>query len=52
LEPAPYSKFFFSPGAQGFIVPNEKGRTNVLDRYLNSEITITLPEGKRIAGEK
>ncbi|XP_064099107.1 protein Skeletor, isoforms B/C-like [Macrobrachium nipponense] len=32
------------PGSQGFIVPNEFGRTNVLDRYLNKDITITLPE--------
>ena len=31
---------------------NEKGRTNVLDRYLNDEITITLPDKKRIADLK
>ena len=37
------------PGPKGFIISNEKGRTNVLDRYLNDEITITLPEGKKIA---
>ena len=38
----------FRPGPQGVIVPNEKGRTNVLDRYLNDEITLTLPDGKKI----
>jgi hypothetical protein len=38
----------FRPGPKGIIVPNEKGRTNVLDRYLNDEITLTLPEGKKI----
>lgn len=36
------------PGPQGFIVPNEDGRTNVLKRYLNDEITIRLPDQKRI----
>ena len=36
------------PGTQGFIVPNEAGRTNVLERYLNDEITITLPDRKRL----
>lgn len=36
------------PGPQGFIVPNELGRTNVLDRYLNKDITLTLPGDKGI----
>ena len=36
------------PGPKGVIVPNEKGRTNVLDRYLNDEITLTLPDNKKI----
>ncbi|KAB7502787.1 Protein Skeletor [Armadillidium nasatum] len=36
------------PGPQGFIVPNELGRTNVLERYLNKDITIELPDGKTI----
>lgn len=36
------------PGPQGFIVPNERGRTNVLGSYLNEDITITLPDGKTI----
>ncbi|XP_050707781.1 protein Skeletor, isoforms B/C-like [Eriocheir sinensis] len=36
------------PGPQGFIVPNELGRTNVLDRYLNKDITLTLPDQKTI----
>ncbi|XP_076046264.1 cytochrome and DOMON domain-containing protein knickkopf [Oratosquilla oratoria] len=33
-------------GPQGFIVPNEDGRTNVLRRYLNEDITLRLPERK------
>ncbi|XP_045116491.1 protein Skeletor, isoforms B/C-like isoform X1 [Portunus trituberculatus] len=36
------------PGPQGYIVPNELGRTNVLDRYLNKDITLTLPDYKTI----
>ncbi|XP_069188345.1 protein Skeletor, isoforms B/C isoform X2 [Procambarus clarkii] len=36
------------PGPQGFIVPNELGRTNILDRYLNKDITLTLPDKKTI----
>ena len=40
---------FCRPGPKGFIVSNEKNRTNVLDRYLNDEITITLPDTKKIA---
>ena len=33
---------------KGDIVPNEYGRTNVLQRYLNSEFTLTLPNGKQV----
>jgi len=36
------------PGRKGDIVPNEYGRTNVLQRYLNSEFTLTLPNGKQV----
>ncbi|XP_044727087.1 protein Skeletor, isoforms B/C, partial [Chrysoperla carnea] len=36
------------PGPQGFIVPDEYGKTNVLDRYFNKDFTLTLPEGKKI----
>jgi len=36
------------PGRKGDIVPNEFGRTNVLQRYLNSEFTLTLPNGKQV----
>ncbi|XP_015594898.1 protein Skeletor, isoforms B/C [Cephus cinctus] len=36
------------PGPQGFIVPNEWGITNVLDRYFNKDITLTLPDNKKI----
>ncbi|XP_077288132.1 cytochrome and DOMON domain-containing protein knickkopf [Arctopsyche grandis] len=36
------------PGPQGFIVPDEYGKTNVLARYLNKDFTLTLPDGKKI----
>jgi len=39
-------------GPQGFIVPDEKGRTNVLKSYLNKEFTIKLFEGKKISDIK
>lgn len=49
--------FFWSgdsgrPGPQGFIVPNEHGRTNILERYYNAEVRLALPEGKRISRVK
>ena len=34
------------PGRKGDIVPNEFGKTNVLQRYLNEEFTLTMPNGK------
>ncbi|XP_026328014.1 protein Skeletor, isoforms B/C, partial [Hyposmocoma kahamanoa] len=37
------------PGPQGFIVPDQNGKTNILERYYNDEIRLTLPEGKRIS---
>ncbi|XP_043510950.1 protein Skeletor, isoforms B/C [Frieseomelitta varia] len=40
------------PGPQGFIVPDEWGKTNVLDRYLNKDFTLTLPDNKRITDIK
>jgi hypothetical protein len=36
------------PGRKGDIVPNEYGKTNVLNRYLNDEFTLTLPNGKEV----
>ncbi|KAL1138299.1 hypothetical protein AAG570_009987 [Ranatra chinensis] len=36
------------PGPQGFIVPDEKGKTNVLGRYFNKDFTLTLPENKKV----
>ena len=36
------------PGRKGDIVPNEFGKTNVLQRYLNEEFTLTMPNGKII----
>jgi hypothetical protein len=40
------------PGPQGFIIPNEKGRTNVLLPYLNKDFTLKLPDGKKITDIK
>ncbi|KAI5645559.1 electron transfer DM13 domain-containing protein [Phthorimaea operculella] len=37
------------PGPQGFIVPDQHGKTNILERYYNEEVRLTLPEGKRIS---
>ncbi|XP_028176410.1 protein Skeletor, isoforms B/C-like [Ostrinia furnacalis] len=37
------------PGPQGFIVPDEHGKTNILERYYNQDVRLTLPEGKRIS---
>lgn len=39
-------------GPQGFIIPNEKGRTNVLQPYLNKDFTLKMPDGKRITDVK
>ncbi|XP_060650374.1 protein Skeletor, isoforms B/C [Drosophila nasuta] len=45
--------FFWSgasnrPGPQGFIVPDEYGKTNILDRYHNKDFTLTLPDRKKM----
>ncbi|EDW23890.1 GL23675 [Drosophila persimilis] len=45
--------FFWSgasnrPGPQGFIVPDEYGKTNILDRYHNKDFTLSLPDRKKI----
>ncbi|XP_068625732.1 protein Skeletor, isoforms B/C [Battus philenor] len=37
------------PGPQGFIVPDQYGKTNILERYNNAEVRLRLPEGKRVA---
>ncbi|XP_049807880.1 protein Skeletor, isoforms B/C [Schistocerca nitens] len=36
------------PGPQGFIVPDEYGKTNVLHSYLNKDFTLKLPDNKKI----
>ncbi|XP_063238063.1 LOW QUALITY PROTEIN: protein Skeletor, isoforms B/C-like [Bacillus rossius redtenbacheri] len=36
------------PGPEGFIVPDEYGKTNVLARYFNKDFTLSLPDRKRI----
>ncbi|XP_037030549.1 protein Skeletor, isoforms B/C [Bradysia coprophila] len=36
------------PGPQGFIVPDEYGHTNVLERYFNKDFTLKLPDDKKI----
>ncbi|XP_075229163.1 cytochrome and DOMON domain-containing protein knickkopf [Lycorma delicatula] len=40
------------PGPQGFIVPDEHGKTNILDRYFNKDFTVTLPDHKKITDIK
>ncbi|KAK9501220.1 hypothetical protein O3M35_011975 [Rhynocoris fuscipes] len=40
------------PGPQGFIVPDEHGKTNVLGRYFNKDFTLTLPEKKKLTDIK
>ncbi|XP_023944110.2 protein Skeletor, isoforms B/C [Bicyclus anynana] len=37
------------PGPLGFIVPDQRGTTNVLERYNNEEVRLRLPDGKRVA---
>ncbi|RWS20860.1 protein Skeletor: isoforms B/C-like protein, partial [Leptotrombidium deliense] len=49
--------FFWSgttvrPSNVGFLVPDETGRTNVLERYFDKDITIRLPDDKKIANIK
>lgn len=49
--------FFWSgasnrPGPQGFIVPDEYGKTNILERYFNKDFTLRLPDNKKITEVK
>ncbi|XP_038219529.1 protein Skeletor, isoforms B/C [Zerene cesonia] len=37
------------PGPLGFIVPDQYGKTNILERYNNEEIRLKLPDGKRVS---
>ncbi|GBP44131.1 hypothetical protein EVAR_81452_1 [Eumeta japonica] len=37
------------PGPQGFIIPNEHGRTNVLERYHDAEIQLKLSGDKKVS---
>ncbi|XP_022900709.1 protein Skeletor, isoforms B/C [Onthophagus taurus] len=40
------------PGIQGFIVPDEHGKTNILERYFNKDFTLRLPDTKVITDIK
>ncbi|KAI1305994.1 Protein Skeletor, isoforms B/C [Halotydeus destructor] len=40
------------PSNIGFLVPDETGKTNKLRRYVNQEITIRLPDEKKIKQQK
>ncbi|XP_037091672.1 protein Skeletor, isoforms B/C-like [Pollicipes pollicipes] len=40
------------PGPRGFILANEHGRTNILERYLNKDITLVLPKEKSLSDIK
>ncbi|XP_059469856.1 protein Skeletor, isoforms B/C isoform X2 [Neocloeon triangulifer] len=49
--------FFWSgaasrPGPEGFIVPDEYGTTNVLNKYYNKDITVNLPDRKKLTEVK
>ncbi|VVC87146.1 unnamed protein product [Leptidea sinapis] len=37
------------PGPLGFIVPDQYGKTNILERYNNEELRLRLPDGKRVS---
>ncbi|XP_022115402.2 protein Skeletor, isoforms B/C [Pieris rapae] len=37
------------PGPLGFIVPDQHGKTNILERYNNEEVRLRLPDGKRVS---
>ncbi|CAK1540878.1 unnamed protein product [Leptosia nina] len=37
------------PGPLGFIVPDQHGKTNILERYKNEEVRLRMPDGKRIS---
>jgi len=41
-----------SPGSNGFIVPDQNQKTNVLDKYYNEDFTLTLPSKRRITDIK
>lgn len=32
-----------------YVKPNSNFRTNILERYINQDVRITLPEGKRVS---
>lgn len=35
------------PGPRGWLLPDERGRTDVLPRYQQKDVTLTLPAGRR-----
>ncbi|CAH2096688.1 unnamed protein product [Euphydryas editha] len=37
------------PGPLGFIVADQHGKTNILERYNNEEVQLKLPDGKRVS---
>ncbi|XP_045780249.1 protein Skeletor, isoforms B/C [Maniola jurtina] len=37
------------PGPLGFIVADQNGKTNILERYNNEEIRLKLPDGKKVS---
>ncbi|OWR41526.1 hypothetical protein KGM_200563 [Danaus plexippus plexippus] len=37
------------PGPLGFIVADQHGKTNILERYNNEEVRLKLPDGKRVS---
>ncbi|KAJ8687168.1 hypothetical protein QAD02_022962 [Eretmocerus hayati] len=52
-----YDTFFWAgssnrPGPQGFIVPDEYGKTNKLEQYHDKDFTLTLPDNRKITDIK
>ncbi|XP_054710992.1 protein Skeletor, isoforms B/C-like [Uloborus diversus] len=40
------------PSNIGFIVPDEEGRTNRLQRYVNTDVTLKLPDNRKLSSIK
>ncbi|XP_072933137.1 protein Skeletor, isoforms B/C isoform X2 [Epargyreus clarus] len=37
------------PGPMGYIVPDQHGKTNILERYYNEELRLRLPDGRKVS---
>ena len=41
-----------TPSGRGFLIPNEKGSQDILRRYSQKDIVLTLPSGKTVKDVK